>query len=78
MRESGSADQRYRNHFSSLNCKVYGEGLGHGSPRAKFENLRCPQIDSALVSGFKEPRRVFASIEELSEKLEAAKYVIDA
>ena len=33
--------------------------------------------DSALTWGFKERRYVFASIEELSERLDAAKYVAD-
>jgi ABC-type ATPase with predicted acetyltransferase domain len=63
--------------FFIAEFEVLQRSPGRRQFRERPKKLRSPQNDSALVSGFKEPRRVFSSIQDLSEKLEATKYVTD-
>jgi ABC-type ATPase with predicted acetyltransferase domain len=63
--------------FFIAEFEVLQRSPGRRQFRERPKKLRSPQNDSALVSGFKEPRRVFSSIQDLSEKLDATKYVTD-
>src|SRR6266852_4861403 len=76
MRKSGSVKKMYQGHCSSLNWKVFRRA-GNRAVLARDRKIEEPSERFCLSMRLQGARRVFSSIQELSEKLEAAKYVTD-
>src|SRR5713226_7621463 len=76
MRKSGSVKKMYQGHCSSLNWKVFRRG-GNKAVLARDREVEEPAERFCFSMRLQGARRVFSSIQELSEKLEAAKYVTD-
>src|SRR5579862_2418026 len=66
----------YRDHCSSLNWKVFRRA-GNRAVSARDREVEEPPELFCLSISLQGARRVFSTIQELSEKLEAAKYVTD-